>query len=122
MDSISPTPQKLKSFQQRIGWKIFALTDRKELLFKYQRHNGCSLVECNSWLTSSRKTRAEIFDTRTKTWRRYYLRFHIYLQRPTLFDNEYVVRKVRWRGLVTTGYQTNIPVVVANQLLVGKLK
>jgi hypothetical protein len=119
---MSLTPRKLKSFRQRIGWKVFCLTDRKELIFEYQRHNGCSLVERNSWLTSSCKTRAVILDMRTKTWQRYYLRFHIYLKRPVSFDSEHVIRKVRWRGLVTTGYQTDIPVVVANQLLVGKLK
>jgi hypothetical protein len=121
LSNISSDPKKLASFRQHIGWKVFRLTDREELIFEFQRHQGSSLVERKTWLKSSCKirARARVIDAHKKTYRRYYLRFHVYLRKPKALGYDDVAKKVHWRGLVATGNQWGIPIVVANQIKVN---
>jgi hypothetical protein len=110
------------SYKQRYGWKIFDVGFvPKKLFFQFFIHNQARQVPRRKWLRSFQPHTAIVFNQQRNKNERYLLRFHIYLVRPPAYMISAGERvcKVHWRGPVTTGWQNDLPIVVANRLRVN---
>jgi hypothetical protein len=105
-----------RAYKQRIGWKVFRHYESK-LFFAIMFHNNKSECPTNRWLTSNKKGRISCADTD----QRYKPRFHVFLHKPkTNIDDYEVVRKVKFKQPVATGWQDGHPIVVATKIFVEK--
>ena len=114
--------EKLKSFKQRYGWKEFFITDgiSKDVFFKYHAFRDSHKVPRSKWLiTKTKENSKSTSDIKTGKLVQYQLGFHIFLKRPDFEqDDNFVIKKVRWKSPIVTGEQFELPVVVAKQLFV----